>query len=101
MGLGGFFRIIYEHLSGCFIPKNPSLRFSKLFQVTIVNTCGDIPRLVALVLGVSKLLAMAKDIGGLRPITMGRCFFDLLVAPLFYNFGGHFRSTYHPTNLKF
>ncbi len=35
---------------------------------------GDIPRLVALVLGASKLLAMAKDIGGLRLIAIGEVF---------------------------
>jgi hypothetical protein len=34
----------------------------------------DIPRSMALVLEVSKLLAMAKDIGGLRPITIGEVF---------------------------
>jgi hypothetical protein len=36
---------------------------------------GYIPRLVALVLGASRLLAMAKDIGGLRPIIIGEVFF--------------------------
>jgi hypothetical protein len=28
---GGLFKIVYEHFLGCFIPKDPSLGFSKLF----------------------------------------------------------------------
>ncbi len=70
-GLSG---MVYLHLSGCFIPKNPSLKFLNLFQATIVVACGDIPRLVVLVLGVNKLLAMAKDIGGLHPIVVSEVF---------------------------
>jgi hypothetical protein len=30
-----------------------------------------------------------------------RCFFDLLIIPLFYSFGGHFRSTYPSINLEY
>jgi hypothetical protein len=30
-----------------------------------------------------------------------KCFFDLLVIPLFYNFGGCSKSTYLPINLEF
>ncbi len=57
---GGFSRMVYEHLSRCFIPKDPSLGFSKLFQVVVVVICGDIFKSMALMLGVNKLLAMAK-----------------------------------------
>jgi hypothetical protein len=28
--LGGFYGMVYEHLLKCFIPKDPSTRFSKL-----------------------------------------------------------------------
>jgi hypothetical protein len=51
---------------------------------------------VAIVLGVNKLLAMAKDTNGLCPITVGVVFFNLLVIPLCYSFGGHFKNTYPP-----
>jgi len=70
--------MVYEHLSRCFIPENPSLRFSELFQVIVVVTHGDIPRLVALVLGANKLLAMVKDIGGLCFIVVGEMFIRLI-----------------------
>jgi hypothetical protein len=65
--------MVYEHLSRCFILHDPSPRFSKLLTTSIV-ACGDILRLVALVLGVNRLLAMAKDTGGLRPIAISKVF---------------------------
>jgi hypothetical protein len=60
--------MVYEHFFGCFIPKDPSSRFSELFQVVVIVACGDIPKLVALALGANKLLTLAKDIGGFRLI---------------------------------
>ncbi len=71
----GLSKMVYEHLSGCFILKDPSSRFLELFFVVAI--VADILKSMALMLGVSKLLAMAKDIGGLRPITIGEPFFDL------------------------
>jgi hypothetical protein len=65
--------MVYEHLSKCFIAKDPSSRFLELFQVVIVVAHGDIPMSVALVLGASRLLAMAKDINGLH-LTIGEVF---------------------------
>jgi hypothetical protein len=49
--LGGLSRMVYEHLSRCFIPKDPSLRFLELFQLIVAIVYGDIPRLVVLMLG--------------------------------------------------
>ncbi len=73
---GGFYGMVYDHFLGCFIPKDPSLKFSELFQVDVVIVVyGDILRLMALVLGATKLLAMAKDTSGLRFITIGEVFF--------------------------
>jgi hypothetical protein len=66
--------MVYEHLSRCFIPKDPSTGFLKLFQAIVVVTHGDVPRSVALVLGVSRLLAMIKDAGGLRLIVANEMF---------------------------
>jgi hypothetical protein len=70
--------MVYEHLSRCFIPKDPSSRFSKLLQVVVVVVVvahGDILKLVALVLGANRFLAMTKDIGGIYPIVVGKVFF--------------------------
>jgi hypothetical protein len=67
--------MVYEHLSKCFILKDPSLGFSELFQATTTIAHGDVPRSVALMLGVKRLLVMAKDTGGIRPIAVGEVFF--------------------------
>ncbi len=74
LSLGGFYGMVYDHFLGCFIPKDPSLGFSKLFQIDVVVVYGDILRLMALVLGATKLLAMAKDTSGFRLITIGEVF---------------------------
>jgi hypothetical protein len=66
--------MVYEHFS--VILEDPSSGFSKIFQTVVVVAHGDIPRLVALVLGDNILLAMAKDSGGFHPIIMGKMFFQ-------------------------
>jgi hypothetical protein len=76
---GRFSRMVYEHLSGCLTTKDPSLRFSELIKVaTNVIVRGDIHKSMALVLGVNKLLAMAKDISGLRLIAISKVFLRLI-----------------------
>jgi hypothetical protein len=75
---GGLSRMVYEHLSKCFILEDPSLGFLKLFQDAAIVACGDIPRSVALVLGASRLLAMAKNTSGFRPIIIGDMFLQLI-----------------------
>jgi hypothetical protein len=74
----GLSRMVYEHLSGCFISKDPSSWFSKLFQTIIVIAHGDIPRLMALMLQASRLLAMVKDFKGFCPIIVGEVFLRLI-----------------------
>jgi hypothetical protein len=78
LSLGGFFEMVYEHLLGCFIPEDPSLGFWELFQAIVVVSHGDIFKSMALMLRVNRLLAMAKDIGGLHPIAIGEVFFQLI-----------------------
>jgi hypothetical protein len=63
--------MVYEHLFKCFIPEDPSLRFFKLFKVVVV-THGDILKLMALMLGASRLLSMVKDTKGFRLIAISK-----------------------------
>jgi hypothetical protein len=70
--------MVYEHFSRCFIPKDPSLGFVELLQVATVIARGDIPKLVALMLGVRKLLAMTKDTKIFHPIVVSKVFFQLI-----------------------
>jgi hypothetical protein len=41
---GGFSKMVYEHFSRCFVLKDPSSGFSKLFQVVTRVAKGDIGR---------------------------------------------------------
>ncbi len=34
-------------------------------------------------------------------LSWAKCFFNLLIDPLSYNFGGHFKSTYPPISLEY
>ncbi len=67
--------MVYEHFWGCFIPEDPSSRFLKLNQSDVVVVHGDILRSMTLVLGVNRLLVMAKDTSGICPIAIGKVFF--------------------------
>jgi hypothetical protein len=90
---GGLFGMVYEHHSSSFILEDASLKFSKLFQTIAIVTCGDILRSVALMLGVSKLLAMVKDTECLCPIIVDEVFFQLIshsiVLQLWVSFQKH------------
>jgi hypothetical protein len=70
--------MVYEHLSNYFILENPSLGFSELFQATVVVAHGDILKSMALMLGVNKLLAMARDSKGLHLIAIGKMFSSII-----------------------
>jgi len=70
--------MVYEHLSKCFIREDPSSGLSNLFQVVANVVHGDILRSRALMLRANGLLAMAKDIGGLRSNVVGEIFLRLI-----------------------
>jgi hypothetical protein len=54
--------------------KGPIFMVFKIIPSAATIVHGDIPRSIALVLGASRLLAMAKDIGDLRFIIIGEVF---------------------------
>jgi hypothetical protein len=70
-------------------------------QAIAIIAHGDIFRLVTIMLGVKKLLAMAKDTNGFHSIVVSKVFFQLLITPMLYNFEGHFWSTYPPISLEY
>jgi hypothetical protein len=78
LSLSGFFRMVYEHLLGCFIPKDPSSGFLELFQVAIVVVHGDMLKVMALMLGANILLVVVKDFGGIRLIIVNEMFLRLI-----------------------
>jgi hypothetical protein len=94
LSMNGFSRMVYEHLSRCLIPKDPSLRLSGLFQVVVIH--GDNSRLVALMLGANRLLAMAKETGGFSPITVTKMFFQLISHSIVLQLWGPFQEHLSP-----
>jgi hypothetical protein len=84
--------MVYEYLSGCFIPNDPSSRFLKLFQAVVVVARGDVFRSMAPVLGVNILLAMVKDTGGIYPIAIGKVFLQLINCSIVLQFQGPFQK---------
>ncbi len=75
---GGFPGMVFEHFSKCFILEDPSSRFSKLFQVVVIVVCGDIFKSMALMLGASRLLAIAKDTSGFHHIIVSEMFIQFI-----------------------
>jgi len=57
-----------------FHTKKPILRVFKIIPSCCYYYLWDILSSVALMLGASKLLAMANDIGGLHPIVVNKVF---------------------------
>jgi hypothetical protein len=68
--------------------RRPIFRVSKLFQVVVAH--GDIPKLVALLLGVSTLLSMAKDTRSPCPIIVGKMCLQLISRSIVLQFRGPF-----------
>jgi len=79
-----------------FHTRKPILRVFKIIPSCCFCYLWDIFSSVALMLGASKLLAMANDIGGFHPIVVGEVFLWLINCSIVYNFRGHFKSTYPP-----
>jgi hypothetical protein len=86
--------MVMGHLSECFILEDPSLGFSKSFQIVIAH--GDILRSMALMLGFSKLLAMVKDIGDLHPIAIGEVFLRFINHSIVFQLWGSFQEHLFP-----
>jgi hypothetical protein len=73
--------MVYEHLLGCLILKDTSSRFSKLFQVAVI-VCGNIPRLVALMLRASIFPSLTNDTHIVGPLSEITYAFDHLSTQL-------------------
>jgi hypothetical protein len=88
--------MVYEHLSGCFILKDPSIGFSEIFQTIAIVAHGDIPRSMALVLGANRLLTMSKHSCGFRIIVIGKMFFQPINHSIVLQLWGPFQEHLSP-----
>jgi hypothetical protein len=78
-----------------------SLGFLELFQTTIVVVHVGIPRSVALVLRISKLLEMVKDTGGHGFITVGKVFLQFISHSIVIQLGRSFQEHLSPISLEY
>jgi hypothetical protein len=90
LSLGGFLGMVYEHLLGCFILNDPSLKFLELFQVVVARGC--IFKLMALVLGAIRLLAMAKDTIGFCHVIINEVFLQFISCSIVLQLWGSFQE---------
>jgi hypothetical protein len=81
--------------------KGQIFKVSELFQVVVAVTHGDILRSVALVFGVSRLLAMVKDIGGFRPIVVSKVFLRIIIHSIVLQLWGPFQEHLSPISLEY
>jgi len=74
----GLFGMVYEYFLRCFRLEDPSLEFSKLFQIVFTIAHGDIPKSVVLLLGVNRLVALVKDTKCFCSIAISEVFLQLI-----------------------
>jgi hypothetical protein len=67
----GPFGMVFEHLRDCFHLEDSTSEFPQLFQLCFHIAQGHIPPQIAWVLGLARLLAMTKPLGGINLIAMG------------------------------
>jgi len=64
--------------------------FLELFQVVTTFVHANLPNLMALVLGANRLMAMAKNNGGLHLIVVNEVFLQLISRSIVLQFCGPF-----------
>ncbi|KAL2632598.1 hypothetical protein R1flu_004077 [Riccia fluitans] len=70
--------MVFELLRDCFIPEDSASGFDLLFQLCTHVAQGHLSLAAARFLGASRLLAIEKDSGGVRPIAMGEALYRLV-----------------------
>ena len=74
----GVFGAVFEHYRDVLDPADPASGFDLLFRVASCVARGDIPAHVARMLGTSRLVALQKPLGGVRPLAIGEGFYRLV-----------------------
>ena len=74
----GIFGGVFEHYQDVLDPVDPVTGFDLLFQLASPVARGDIPTSVAYLLGSSRLIALQKPQGGVRPLAIGEGVYCLI-----------------------
>jgi hypothetical protein len=78
--------MVFEHLQGCFHPKNSTSGFLYLFQICSHIFIGLIPLQIARVLGVAHFLAITKPSNRVHPIVAGEAMYRFTNYTLYLQF---------------
>ena len=74
----GVFGGVFEHYRDVLDPADPASGFDLFFHLASRVALGDIPASVARMLGTSRLVALQKPSGGVRPLAVGEGFYRLV-----------------------
>ena len=74
----GVFGGVFEHYRDVLDPVDPASGFDLFFRVASCVAHWDIPAPVARMLGTSRLVALQKPLGGIRPLAIGEGFYRLV-----------------------
>ena len=74
----GVFGGVFEHFRDVLDPVDPASGFDLLFHLASRVAQGGIPTSVARMLGTSRLVALQKPMGGVRPLAVGVGFYRLV-----------------------
>jgi hypothetical protein len=92
--------MVFEHLWDYFHLEDLMNGLPQLFQLCFHIAQGHIPPQIARILGVARLLAMTKPLGGVRPIVMGEKYIDSQAMFYVFNFMKLLQHIFPQTNLK-
>ncbi len=94
----GLSSMVYEHISGCFIFKDPYSGFSILScYCSMVISLGQWPQYW----GLTDYWQCQRTLKVFVLLQQVRSLFDLLINLLSYNFRGYLKSTYPPISLEY
>ena len=69
---------MFEHYRDVLDPADPANGFDLLFHLASRVAQGGIPPSLAHMLGTSRLVALQKPLGGVRPLAIGEGFYRLV-----------------------
>jgi hypothetical protein len=78
----GLLNMVFEHLQDLFDLKDSASNFFQLFLMCFYVATSCILENIIMAFGVAKLLILAKPFGGIRPITVGEFFYQLVSRTL-------------------
>ncbi|KAL2634242.1 hypothetical protein R1flu_005721 [Riccia fluitans] len=78
--------MVFELLRDCFTLEDPASGFNLLFELCTHIGQGRVSPSMAYLLGASRLLALEKPSGGVRPIAVGEVLYRLVARSLGFQF---------------